>query len=85
MIDGVTRILQVQLWDQDVTFDDFRMVHIAPLISYSIPSFIVGYANIPIKDLPDGKSVDAWYPLKPRPGKKEAVSGGNITSIVCHD
>jgi hypothetical protein len=35
----------------------------------------VGQFRINPRDLPDGKLVDDWYPVKPRPGKKDGVTG----------
>jgi hypothetical protein len=35
----------------------------------------VGQFNINPRDLPDGKLVDDWFPVKNRPGKKEGVTG----------
>ena len=37
--------------------------------------FLVGQFNINPRDLPDGKLIDEWYPVKSRPNKKDGVTG----------
>lgn len=74
-IDGITRQLLVQLWDEDMTFDDFRM-YTATDSEEILTLIIVGQVTICPKDLPDGEIVDTWYPLKNRPNKKDGATGG---------
>ncbi len=41
-----------------------------------INTVIVGCVNVNLLEYPNGKPKDVWLPLKPRPGKKDKVTGG---------
>lgn len=47
-----------------------------------LTTYKVGEIRINTNELPDGKVVDSWYPLKSRQGKKDTVSGDLHITIV---